>query len=94
MIIISGTITLHSGRRDAFLAASRAAIEAARQAPGCHWFVVSADPLEPDLANVYEAWASEAELHAFRNDGPSADIRDMIAKADIQRHLVAQSSPA
>jgi len=34
-------------------------------------FVVSADPLEPDRVNVYEQWESDAELEAFRGEGPS-----------------------
>lgn len=94
MIIVSGTITLQLGRRDDFLAASEPAIRAARQAPGCRRFVVAADPLEPDLANVYEEWETEAALLAFRGEGPSADMRGMIAGADVQRHQVSASGPA
>ncbi|WDR06757.1 antibiotic biosynthesis monooxygenase [Devosia rhodophyticola] len=94
MVIISGTITLHPGQREAFLMASRTAIEAARQVEGCNWFVVSADPIDPDIANVYEEWASEAELQSFRNEGPSEDMQRLIATANVQRHFVAKSAPA
>jgi quinol monooxygenase YgiN len=94
MIIVSGRITLRSGKHDEFLSLSRPAIEAARKAPGCHWFAVSADQLEPDLVNVYEEWASEEELTAFRQDGPSSDLSNLIAAADVKRHVVSHSGPA
>ena len=94
MIIVSGWLQLHPGRREAFLALSHAAIVAARTAPGCHAFVVAADPIEPDRANVYEEWSDEAALLAFRQDGPSADMSAMIAGAEVRRHVVAKSGPA
>lgn len=94
MIIVSGVITLHPGRRGDFLAASEAAVRLARQAPGNRRFVVAADPIEQDLANVYEEWETEAALLAFRGTGPSADMRGMIASADVQRHQVSASGPA
>jgi quinol monooxygenase YgiN len=93
MLTISGRITLKQGKRDVFLLASRDAIQAARRAPGCRWFVVAADPIEPDIANVYEEWDSETDLLAFREQGPSADMLAMIASANVQRHDVARSGP-
>ena len=51
-------------------------------------------PVEPDLANVYEAWSSEAELMSFRQDGPSAEVSSMIAGADVRRYSVAHSGTA
>lgn len=94
MIIVSGTITLKPGRRDDFLAASQAAMRLARQADGCRRFVVAADPIEADLVNVYEEWDSEAALMAFRGQGPSTEMRGMIAGADVERHQVSASGPA
>ena len=94
MIIVSGWLRLHPGRREAFLALSHAAIVAARAAPGCRALVVAADPIERDRANVYEEWADEAALLAFRQDGPSVDMQGMIASAEVCRHVVAESGPA
>jgi quinol monooxygenase YgiN len=94
MIIVSGTIRLQPGRRDDFLTLSMEAIRAARASPGCRAFVVAADPLEPDVANVYEAWDSEEDLLRFRGDGPSGDMRGMIAGAEVKRHTVSHSGPA
>jgi quinol monooxygenase YgiN len=94
MIIVSGTLRLQPGRRDDFLKESLDAMKAARVAVGCHAFVVSADPIEVDIVNVYEEWGSEEALLRFRGEGPSADMRGMIAGADVRRHYVAKSGPA
>jgi quinol monooxygenase YgiN len=93
MIIVAGRIKLQPGALGRFLDASREAIVAARQAPGCRWFAVTADPIEPDLANVYEEWDSEEQLLAFRGEGPSSDMRGMIQSAQVQRHYVSRSGP-
>jgi len=94
MIIVSGRIVLHEGQRDAFLQASTPAMRMARAAPGCRAFVVAADPLEPDVANVYEEWETEADLLAFRGAGPSSDLRDMVAETHVRRHQVSASGAA
>jgi quinol monooxygenase YgiN len=94
MIIISGVITLRPGQRAGFLQASVPAMAAARKAPGCTAFVVAADPIEADVANVYEEWDSEDSLLAFRRGGPPADMREMIAEARVRRHEVSKSGPA
>jgi quinol monooxygenase YgiN len=94
VIIISGTITLKPGQRERFLQMSEEAMTAARKAPGCRAFVVAADPIEPDLANIYEEWEREEDLTAFRGEGPSGDMRSMIATANVRRHEIASSGPA
>lgn len=91
MIIVSGTLRLRPDTRDNFLEASLDAIKAARIAAGCRAFVVSADPIEIDIVNVYEEWDSEEALLKFRGEGPSADMRGMIAEANVQRHYVPDS---
>jgi len=94
MIIVSGTIKLKPGQREGFLQASAEAMTAARKAPGCGAFVVAADPIEVDVANVYEEWDSEDSLLKFRGEGPSPDIRGMIASANVRRHHVSRTGPA
>ena len=94
MVIVSGRIFVPPERREAFLAASRKAMVQARGAPGCRDFVVAADPLEPGRVNVHEEWDSEAELEAFRGDGPESDLAGDIVRADVARHHVASSGPA
>ena len=94
MIIVSGRIYVRRGRRDAFLAASMEAVMAARRSSGCLDFVVAADPIEPDRVNVYEQWESEAQLEAFRGEGPGPDLTSDIVSADVSRHQISSSGPA
>jgi quinol monooxygenase YgiN len=94
MVIVSGTIYVRPGRREAFLAASMEAVTAARSSPGCLDFVVAADPIEADRVNVYEQWESEAQLEAFRGDGPGGELTSDVVKADVSRHQVSSSGPA
>ena len=93
MLIVSGTIHVRPGARHEFLAASLEAVVLARRSTGCRDFVVSADPLEPDRVNVYEAWDSEEALLKFRGEGPGEDLSSMIVRADVARHVVASSGP-
>ena len=94
MVIVSGTIYVRPGKREAFVAASMEAVAAARGFPGCVDFVVAADPIEPDRVNVYEQWESEAQLEAFRGDGPGEDLSSDIVDADVSRHQISSSGPA
>jgi quinol monooxygenase YgiN len=94
MIIVSGRIYVTPGRRDAFVATSRDAVVQARRTPGCLDFVVAADPVEPDRVNVYESWETEADLEAFRGEGPDSDLTSDIVRADVSRHHVSSSGPA
>ena len=94
MIIVSGSIRVRPGRRDAFLAGSMEAVAAARRAPGCLDFVVAADPIETDRVNVYEQWESEAALEAFRGEGPGEDLSTDIVDASVARHQISSSGPA
>jgi quinol monooxygenase YgiN len=69
MLIVSGQLFLRPGTRDQFLACCEPSIRMARRAPGCLDFAVSADTIEPDRANVYEAWTDAQSLLAFRETG-------------------------
>jgi quinol monooxygenase YgiN len=94
VIIVSGRIHVRPGRREAFLAASRDAIVAARRAPGCSDFVVAADPIEADRVNVYEEWESDATLEAFRGAGPDTALMSDVVRGSVSRHRVSASGPA
>lgn len=78
MIVVAGHLRVDAAERDTFLARSRDAIVAARDADGCLDFVVAADPLEATRVNVFERWADRASLHAFRGSGPEDDLGSMI----------------
>ncbi len=94
MIIVSGKIYVHSGKREGFLASSANAIVQARKASGCRDFVVAADPVESDRVNVYEEWDSEEELLAFRGSGPDESLQSVIVRATVSKHVVSSSAPA
>lgn len=94
MLIVSGSLQIVPDRRDAFVAGSRAAVVAARVAPGCLDFVVAADPIDADRVNVFERWASEAELLAFRGEGPANDQMADIVSGDVQRYEISGVGPA
>ena len=91
MLIVAGRIYLKPGVIREFMAASVEAMAAARATPGCRDFVVAPDPLEADRVNVYEEWESEQALLVFRGSGPSSDLRSMIVRAEVARHLIASS---
>ena len=65
----------------------------ARRAPGCLDFAVSADTIEPDRANVYEAWTDAQSLEAFRGRAADDPSFSFILHADIERHEVSRSGP-
>jgi quinol monooxygenase YgiN len=64
MLIISGRLFVKPGTRDRFLGCREPSLCMARRAPGCLDFSVSADIIEPDRANVYEAWTDAQSLEA------------------------------
>lgn len=89
MIIVCGSLRLHLGQRDSFIARSLPSVRAARAAQGCLDFSVSPDPLDPDRANVLERWESHADLQAFRGSGPDDDLSALIRSYDIQELSVS-----
>ncbi len=94
MIIVSGRLYVQPGMQQEFVARSADAVAQARRTPGCHDFVVAADSLDAERVNVYEEWATEAALLAFRGSGPDDDLGAYIVRAEVMQHVVASSSPA
>lgn len=92
MIVVSGRIYVAAEDRETFVNESLASIKAARIAQGCRDFVVAPDPLENDRINVYEEWETNEDLIAFRGAGPSADLGQLITKAEVSEYYVATNS--
>jgi quinol monooxygenase YgiN len=91
-IIVSGTLHVDPAQRDAFLRSRVPILEHARRAPGCIEFSLSADLLDPGRVNVYERWASHADLLAYRaGDGPELDDSIPVTGADVELHRVSAS---
>ena len=93
MLIVAGEIHVDAAERDRYVEACHEVVRAARAAPGCLDFALSADPVDPTRVNVYERWETEAELLAFRGEGaPPADAPD-ISDADVKRYTISAVGP-
>lgn len=88
MIIVTGWLRVAPEDRDSYLEGCRPVVEAARAAPGCSEFHLSADPIEGDRINVVERWASVDEVEAFRGAGPSDDQQVAILDAEVVQYEV------
>ncbi|ARF54197.1 putative quinol monooxygenase [Streptomyces gilvosporeus] len=94
MIIVSGWLQVAPSRRAEFLSGCREVVEQARAADGCLDFALSADLLEPGRINVYERWASDAQLTAFRGAGPDPDHAAKILASEVSRYRVSAAEAA
>ncbi len=91
MIIVSGWIQVEPAARASYLEGCIEVVVAARAAPGCIDFHLSADPIDSGRINVFEQWASIAAVEAFRGSGPSDDQQDLVLGAHVEQHEVASS---
>jgi quinol monooxygenase YgiN len=93
MLIVAGEVHVDAADRDRYVEACHAVVRAARAAPGCLDFALTADPVDPTRVNVYERWETEAELLDFRGEGtPPADAPD-IKDADVKRYTISDVGP-
>jgi quinol monooxygenase YgiN len=91
-IIVSGTLHVDPGQRNAFLEARAPILAHARQAPGCLDFSLSADLLDAGRVNVYERWRSREDLLAYRGGGgPELDDSIAVTAADVELHHISAS---
>lgn len=90
-VCVAGHLTVAPDRRDAFLADALNVITAARDAPGCIDFHLSADPIDPTRINTFEHWDSTETVEAFRGSGPSSEQQAAILSADVHQHTIARS---
>jgi quinol monooxygenase YgiN len=69
VIIIAGHLRVAADERDRYLAAVADVAVQARQALGCHDFVQSPDPIDPERITIYERWDDDESLLVFRTSG-------------------------
>ena len=91
MVIVAGYLTVPANRRAEYLDSCVDVVGAARQAPGCLDFALSADLLNPERINVYECWQDAASVEAFRGSGPDDQLSELITDADVTQYEVASS---
>lgn len=89
MLIVAGHLEVAPADRDAYVAECESVVEAARRADGCLEFSITADNVDAGRIQIYERWASEEQLLAFRGDGPSSDQQAQILKADVKRYTIS-----
>jgi hypothetical protein len=56
-------------------------------------FSLSADLLDPARINVYERWAGDGPLHAFRGSGPDAGQTEQIRAAEVLKYRISATGP-
>jgi|SRR5438270_13813579 len=89
MLIIAGYLMVARADRDGYVAECVLAVEAARAAPGCLDYSITADTIDPARIVIYERWESEQRLIAFRGSGPGDDQQAAILDADVKRYEIA-----
>jgi quinol monooxygenase YgiN len=73
MIVVVGHLVVAPGQRDTHLALSEPSARAARAAPGCRHFSVTADLLEAAWVDVAEVWENRAVLDDFRSSASEGE---------------------
>lgn len=89
MLIIAGHLVVGRTDRDTYVAECVKVVEAARAAPGCLDFSITADSVDPARICIYECWEGEDELLAFRGSGPTDAQQAAIVDADVKRYGIS-----
>jgi quinol monooxygenase YgiN len=90
VIIVAGALFVDPDGRHAYLEGCTDVMAAARAAPGCLDFALSADLLEAGRINVFERWESEDELHRFRGSGPDAGQMAALLSVRVDEYEVVE----
>jgi quinol monooxygenase YgiN len=90
MVIVAGHITVDPEQREAHLAGSAKIVEAARAAPGCLDFAMTADLIDPGRLNLFERWESQAAVKAFRRRAPRRKQAAEILSGSVAEYDVAE----
>ncbi len=93
MVIVAGHITVEPQQREAYLAGCVSVVEQARGAAGCLDFAITADLIDPGRVNIFERWASQAAVEAFRGSGPSDEQGAAMRSASVAEYDIAAVRP-
>jgi quinol monooxygenase YgiN len=94
VLIIAGHLIVDRIDRDNYVAECAKAIAAARIAPGCLDFSITADSIDPARIRIFERWDNTEDLLAFRGSGPSDDQQTAILDADVKRYEISSVGDA
>jgi quinol monooxygenase YgiN len=85
---VVGHVTVEPQQREAYLAGCVSVVEQARGTAGCLDFAITADLIDPGRVNIFERWASQAAVEAFRS-GPSDEQGAAMRSASVAEYDVA-----
>lgn len=91
MLIIAGELRVAPEDRQRYVDECVAVVQAAREAPGCLDFAITADTASADRIQVYERWSTDAELLAFRGTGPASDQQAAIPDALVRKYRISST---
>lgn len=86
LIAVEAAIVLADPSKRAALVEASAPIQKATRddEPGCLVYCFAADPVEPDLIQVYELWEDEATLAAHFDHPNYHGMRDLLGKFGLK----------
>jgi quinol monooxygenase YgiN len=93
MVIVAGHIIVEPQERESYLEGCVRVVEQARGAAGCLDFAIAADLIDPGRVNVFERWASQEAVEAFRGSGPSDEQGAAIRSASVAEYDIADVRP-
>lgn len=91
MLIIAGELRVAPEDRQRFVDECVAVVEAARAAPGCLDFAITADTASADRIQIYERWATDEELLTFRGAGPDQGQQAAILDAHVRKYRISST---
>ena len=94
MIIIAGYMEIEPKVRDEYVRAHIDLTVRARRAQGCLDLAISADPVRANRVNLFERWATEEALNAWRpvSDAPQLDVEFL--GGDVSKYIIGRVAPA
>ena len=93
MLIVAGHLIVDRTERDNYVQCAKV-VEAARVAPGCLDFSITADTIDPALIRIFERWDNTEDLLAFRGSGPGDAQQTAIVGADVKRYEISSVGDA
>jgi len=94
VLIVAGHLIVDCTERDNYVAECAKVVQAARVAPGCLDFSITADTIDPALICIFERWDNTEDLLAFRGSGPSDAQQTAIVDADVKRYEISSVGDA
>lgn len=93
MLIIAGKLYVTPEHREEYVASHEDLVRRARAYPGCLDLAIAADPVEAGRVNIFEQWASQSHLAAWRAvSGVPAPVTDVLG-GDVALHEISTSRP-